>query len=281
MFDEITEGTRWHAGRRPMYDRMVDVPRLTASLPRDGPVPPVLDSVTELLTERYGESCDQRSVAWYRDGRDSVAPHGDQVAPRDRHLDHGHRLVRRAPALPALPGRRRHVRAPRPRPGRPAGHGRHHPAHLAPRGPEDHPARGSPALPHVPSPLVPAGCDTGLMRSVAVHHVSVNVRDADEAIRFYTETLGLRRRDDRPDFGFGGAWLDLGGQQVHLIETGDGGVPDDRGQHFAVEVDDLDAAVAELREAGIEIGDPTPVGTGRQAFLHDPSGNRIELHQPG
>ena len=115
------------------------------------------------------------------------------------------------------------------------------------------------------------------MQSLGVHHVSVNVHDVEEAIAFYTEVLGLTVRSDRPDFGFGGAWLDIGDAQVHLIEAA---VPDDRGQHFAVRVGDLDAAVAELRARGVEVGDPTPVGTSRQAFLHDPSGNLIELHQP-
>lgn len=115
------------------------------------------------------------------------------------------------------------------------------------------------------------------MRALGVHHVSVNVDDVDAATAFYVDVLGLTVRSDRPDFGFGGAWLDLGEQQVHLIEAP---VPDDRGQHFAVRVADLDATVAELRSRGIEITDPSPVGTSRQSFLHDPSGNRIELHQP-
>lgn len=115
------------------------------------------------------------------------------------------------------------------------------------------------------------------MQPLGVHHVSVNVRDSDEALEFYTGVLGLTARDDRPDFGFGGAWLDIGGQQVHLIESE---VADDRGQHFAVHVGDLDATVAELRERGITVSDPSVVGTGRQSFLHDPSGNLIELHQP-
>lgn len=110
----------------------------------------------------------------------------------------------------------------------------------------------------------------------AVHHVSINVRDVDEAELFYTGQLGLVRRDDRPDFGFPGAWLDAGGQQVHLIQ---GELPAPVGQHFALQVDDIDAAIAELREQGITISDAMPVGTGRQAFLNDPSGNGIELHQ--
>lgn len=116
-----------------------------------------------------------------------------------------------------------------------------------------------------------------MVQPLGVHHVSINVHDAGEAIAFYTDVLGLMARDDRPDFSFGGAWLDLGDQQVHLLEVP---VPDDRGQHFAIRVADLDGAVAELRAKGVTVGDPSPVGTGRQSFLHDPSGNMIELHQP-
>ena len=114
------------------------------------------------------------------------------------------------------------------------------------------------------------------MRPLAVHHVSINVSDVEEALRFYTVTLGLTPRDDRPAFGFGGAWLDVGGQQVHLIE---GPVPEGRGQHFAILVADLDSTVAELRDRGVEVSDPSPVGSSRQSFLSDPSGNLIELHQ--
>jgi catechol 2,3-dioxygenase-like lactoylglutathione lyase family enzyme len=115
------------------------------------------------------------------------------------------------------------------------------------------------------------------MRAAGVHHVSINVSDVPAALAFYTEVLGLTPRTDRPDFGFGGAWLDVGGQQVHLIEAP---VPESKGQHFALRVDDLDATVAELRAKGVTVSDPKPVGPGRQAFLHDPAGNMVELNQP-
>lgn len=115
------------------------------------------------------------------------------------------------------------------------------------------------------------------MQPMGVHHVSINVRDAAKSVDFYTGVLGLTERSDRPDFGFGGAWLDIGGQQVHLIE---GDVPTNCGQHFAIRVADLDATVAELRERGVDVNDPRGVGTARQTFLFDPSGNMIELHQP-
>jgi glyoxylase I family protein len=114
------------------------------------------------------------------------------------------------------------------------------------------------------------------MRPLAVHHVSINVRDVEEATRFYVDVLGLGRRDDRPDFGVGGAWLDVGDQQVHLIESEP---PAALGQHFAIRVGDLDATIAELRDRGVRVSDASPVGTGRQAFLNDPSGNAIELHE--
>lgn len=114
------------------------------------------------------------------------------------------------------------------------------------------------------------------MRPIAVHHVSINVRDVDEAARFYIDHLGLVRREDRPDFGFAGAWLDAGSQQVHLIE---GEPPAAVGQHFALQVHDLDDAIAELRAQGVIVTDASPVGAGRQAFLSDPSGNGVELHE--
>jgi glyoxylase I family protein len=116
------------------------------------------------------------------------------------------------------------------------------------------------------------------MEPLAIHHVSVNVRDLGEGVDFYTAVLGGTLRDDRPDLGIGGAWINLGQQQVHLIEAP---VPPSLGQHFAVRVGDLDAVVGELRGRGLEVSDAMSVGTSRQAFVTDPSGNTVELHQVG
>jgi glyoxylase I family protein len=115
------------------------------------------------------------------------------------------------------------------------------------------------------------------MKPDALHHVSLNVRDVPAALDFYTRVLGLTQRSDRPDFSFDGAWLDAGAQQIHLIEAD---TPPSLGQHFALAVSDLDAVVAELRGQGITVTDPVPVGTGRQSFLDDPAGNRVELQEP-
>ena len=106
--------------------------------------------------------------------------------------------------------------------------------------------------------------------------MAVNVTDVGAAVAFYTGVLGGRVRDDRPDIGIGGAWIDLGVAQVHLVELP---VPPSMGQHFAVRVDDLHAVVAELRAGGHGVADPSQVGAGLQTFLTDPSGNTVELHQ--
>src|SRR3954465_10271493 len=114
------------------------------------------------------------------------------------------------------------------------------------------------------------------MQTNGVHHVAINVADVDEAIAFYTKHLGMTVRADRPDFGFAGAWLDTGEQQVHLVQAP---TPPSQGQHFALLVTDLDAAIAELRASDVHVSDAAPVGSARQAFVTDPSRNTIELHQ--
>src|ERR1700684_3259932 len=99
------------------------------------------------------------------------------------------------------------------------------------------------------------------MEPRGVHHVSINVTDVPAALDFYIGVLGLAQRSDRPDFGFGGAWVDIGAQQVHLIE---GGTPAAAAKHFAIEVDDRAEVVKELRAGGIKVSEPVAVGTGLQ-----------------
>ena len=116
------------------------------------------------------------------------------------------------------------------------------------------------------------------MRFGRVHHVSINVTDVDESRRFFTDVLGMGLLP-RPDFGFAGVWLDAGEQQIHLIEVEGFEAP--QGQHFALEVGDLDATIAELAERGVAVSAPTEIdGVCRQAFFTDPTGNLIELNEP-
>ena len=114
------------------------------------------------------------------------------------------------------------------------------------------------------------------MKPAGIHHVSICVTDAEAALEFYRDVLGMTQLP-RPALG-PGYWLDSGGQQLHLMQS-DEAPP--RANHFAIWVEDIDDAVEDLRGQGVEVH-PIPhiEGAGRQAFLHDPFGNFIELNQP-
>lgn len=107
---------------------------------------------------------------------------------------------------------------------------------------------------------------------IGVHHVTLVVEDVGKAVDFYTRMVGLRLRADRPADAGIGAWLDVGTQQIHLLQATP---PPESGQHVALAVTDLDATMDALHAAGIPVSVPSE--SGRRAFLADPSGNAIEL----
>jgi catechol 2,3-dioxygenase-like lactoylglutathione lyase family enzyme len=116
------------------------------------------------------------------------------------------------------------------------------------------------------------------MHTTGLHHVAICVKEIEPAVRFYADVMGFEQIE-RPDFGFPGAWFQAGGHQIHLMEVADAS-PDTR-QHYALRVEDLDEAVALIEAAGGRVSRaPDVAGAGRQAFVRDPSGNRIELNQP-
>jgi alkylated DNA repair dioxygenase AlkB len=80
LMDELARSTSWQSQRMEIYDRTVDVPRLLASLPEDGPGHPLLEDMRRALAARYATELPHLTLALYRDGRDSVAFHGDRVA---------------------------------------------------------------------------------------------------------------------------------------------------------------------------------------------------------
>jgi catechol 2,3-dioxygenase-like lactoylglutathione lyase family enzyme len=117
------------------------------------------------------------------------------------------------------------------------------------------------------------------MESAGIHHVALCVTDLDAALAFYVGGLHCAVLP-RPDFDFPGAWLGAGNQQIHLMVLPE--VKPDRRQHLALQVDDVDAWCAHLEGCGITVRrSPAIEGAGRQAFVVDPSGNRVELNQPG
>ena len=85
LFLRLVDAMPWHAERRPMYDRVVDVPRLLKFYAADEPLPdPLLDRgarpAQRALPPRARRAASSRpGCCFYRDGRDSVAWHGDTI----------------------------------------------------------------------------------------------------------------------------------------------------------------------------------------------------------
>lgn len=80
LFEELERGLAWKTETMKMYDRTVSVPRLLAGIARTGPGQPLIEAMRRALSERYGEELTRTTAALYRDGKDSVAWHGDTTA---------------------------------------------------------------------------------------------------------------------------------------------------------------------------------------------------------
>ncbi|MEY9843628.1 alpha-ketoglutarate-dependent dioxygenase AlkB [Streptacidiphilus sp. MAP5-3] len=84
LFERLTTQVPWHAERRKMYERVVDVPRLLAFYDEGDRLPdPLLRDARDMLSDHYtaelGEHFATLGLCYYRDGRDSVAWHGDTI----------------------------------------------------------------------------------------------------------------------------------------------------------------------------------------------------------
>jgi alkylated DNA repair dioxygenase AlkB len=89
VFVRLVEEVPWHAEQRQMYDRVVDVPRLLNFYDEQDELPdPLLTAARDALTEHYlpdlGEPFTTAGLCYYRDGRDSVAWHGDTIGRGQR-----------------------------------------------------------------------------------------------------------------------------------------------------------------------------------------------------
>jgi glyoxylase I family protein len=114
----------------------------------------------------------------------------------------------------------------------------------------------------------------------AIQHVSLVVTDLRQSLSFYRDTLGMQQCE-RPPLSFPGAWLQIGGQQIHLLNVPPmtRTAPIDRrcgrDEHLAILVDDLPQLIKRLESADIEV---EKSGSGRTAiFCRDPDGNALEF----
>ena len=81
-FDEVRGAVTWEAQRRWMYEREVDVPRLVGHFrltPKTAEVPPVIRAAAQRVIAATRVAFNSVGLNFYRDGRDSVAPHNDHL----------------------------------------------------------------------------------------------------------------------------------------------------------------------------------------------------------
>jgi len=114
-----------------------------------------------------------------------------------------------------------------------------------------------------------------------ITHASLIISDTKQSIEFYCAVLELELDHRRPDLGYPGMWLNVGAQQIHLLQLPN---PDPtthrpqhggRDRHIALTIDDLDRLTAKLKAAHIPF---TLSKSGRRAlFCRDPDGNALEF----
>ena len=113
-----------------------------------------------------------------------------------------------------------------------------------------------------------------------INHVGIPTDDRGASIAFYRDLIGLKVIPHEIE-GNPLVWTRaLDGGMVHLIEPRDG---NPAGFHVALQVDDLDAALAAVNAAGIEItsGPGERANGQRYFFVDDPDGNRVEIATAG
>lgn len=130
-----------------------------------------------------------------------------------------------------------------------------------------------------------------------IHHIGVVVQSIEASAAWYVEKLGFEHLYSYGWPGVQVAFIGRGDLKIELFQNDEAAPMDERRQvaqtnlrigginHFAVQVDDLDAAVAALEAKGVEIVSPprdVPNGGGdRFAFVHDNERMLVELFQPG
>ena len=120
------------------------------------------------------------------------------------------------------------------------------------------------------------------MKTTQLNHVALHVADLARSVQFYRDVLQLEPMP-RPAFPFPGAWFRLGNdQELHLIgERTRDVISHNRGNHYALMVDDMDAWEKYLQERGVAyVPRRTRPDGAYQIYVIDPDGHYVELCTP-
>lgn len=128
------------------------------------------------------------------------------------------------------------------------------------------------------------------MKTISVDHIGIAVKSIDEALKFWEETLGIKctGREEVAEQKVVTAFLPLGGTEIELLEPTSPESPiskfiESRGEgihHLALKVEDIEAALKELKDKGIRLIDEKPrcgAGGAKIAFVHPKAAGGVLL----
>lgn len=132
------------------------------------------------------------------------------------------------------------------------------------------------------------------MKTMKIDHIGIAVKDLDETLKFYEEVLGMTctGKEEVADQKVRVAFLPVGDSEVELLESTDAEGPiakyiEKKGegiQHIAFRVDNIEEAIANMKQKGIRMIDEQPrygAGGAKIAFCHPKStgGVLVELSE--
>jgi catechol 2,3-dioxygenase-like lactoylglutathione lyase family enzyme len=111
---------------------------------------------------------------------------------------------------------------------------------------------------------------------LGLEHVTITAPEELEAevVEWYVSCVGLRRLDRPAEQHKGGAWFEVGDQQIHVMIDPHNPPKD---AHFCLRVDDFEGFVSKLRAARCHIEQASARPGVRRCFTRDPAGNSIEI----
>lgn len=117
----------------------------------------------------------------------------------------------------------------------------------------------------------------------ALAHICISTKDLDETEKFYCSCLGLSKKfnfiRDGKVFGY---YLQINANNFIEVFLDDANSSEKEPsiKHFCLEVDDIDKAIVEIRNCGIDVTDKEiGLDNSWQVWITDPNGVKIELHQ--
>ena len=116
------------------------------------------------------------------------------------------------------------------------------------------------------------------MRIKKIGFIAIPVTDIPRARKFYEDVLGLEVSDEM----MGGKWVEyfVDENTLAIANVGDQWTPSDQGTSAALEVEDFDAAIRELKDQDVPFAaEPFETPCCHMAVVQDPDGNRLIIHK--